>query len=317
MPLALHPDAQRVLDLIRLAGRPPLHTLSVEAARAVYRDGRETLQLPPEAVAQVRDLAAPGPAGAIGLRLYRPAGSEAGAVLPGLVYFHGGGWVIGDLDTHDGVCRGLANASGAAVIAVDYRLSPEHRFPAAVDDAVAALRFVAQTAADLGVDVRRLAVGGDSAGANMAAVLALMARNGAVPPLRYQLLLYPVVDLVGPYDSYDRCTEGYPLITATMTWFRDRYLAALSDGQDWRASPLRAETLAGVAPALLLTCGHDPLCDEGRAYAARLERDGVRVTSVHLSDHMHGFLTMGRLIRASSSTIRLCGLALQDAFAPA
>ncbi len=314
MSPALHPDAQRLLELIRLSGRKPTDQLEAAEARALYRDGRTVLQLPGAEVSSVQELTAPGPLGPIPLRLYRPLGSDPAAMLPVLVFFHGGGWVIGDLDTHDGVCRGLANASGGAVVSVDYRMAPEHVFPAAIDDAAAAVTFVAEQASALNLDATRLAVGGDSAGGNLAAVMALMARDGTLPAIVYQLLLYPAVDLTASHASYARITDGYPLVTRTVLWFRNHYLPDPTDATDWRASPLRAASLAGTAPALVLTCGHDPLCDEGRDYAERLEREGVPVSRVHLSDQIHGYLTMGRLIRAAGSTVALCGLALRDAW---
>ena len=314
MTSTLHPDAQRVLELIRLSGRPPFEAMSPQEARAVYRDGRNVLQPEPAAVALVRNLDAPGPAGPIPLRLYRAAGTEPHSPLPTLIFFHGGGWVIGDLDSHDVVCRGLANASGGAVVAVDYRLAPEHRFPASVDDSAAAVRFVAEQAGSLGLDAARLAVGGDSAGGNLATVMAIMARDGDLPPLGFQLLIYPATDLTACHPSYDRVTEGLPLVARSMHYFAAHYLADPAHSIDWRASPLRAADLSRLPPALVLTCTHDPLCDEGIAYAERLEREGSQVLRVHLSNQMHGFLTMGRVVRASGTAIALCGAALREAW---
>ncbi|MBR0682403.1 alpha/beta hydrolase [Roseomonas eburnea] len=309
--MPLDSGAQRVLDLIREIGRPPLHTLSHEAARAAYAASRRVLQPEPPAVAETDDLVCPGPAGPIRLRRYRGLGTAAGEALPCLVFLHGGGWVIGDLDSHDQLCRSLANHAGAVVIAVDYRLAPEARFPAAVEDAVAALRFVAAEAARLGIDPARIAVGGDSAGGNLAAVLALMARDGTVPAPGFQLLLYPATDLGGNTPAYQRFTEGYPLTTTTMRWFIDHYVPEAAQRYDWRASPLRAVTLSDTAPAFVMTCGHDPLVDEGIAYARRLDEEGVHVTHLHLADQMHGFLTMGRLIPAAELTIRQAAAVLR------
>ncbi|CAH2600615.1 Alpha/beta hydrolase [Rhodovastum atsumiense] len=309
MTWTLHPDVQGVLDLIRASGLPPVETLAATDARALYRNGRAVLQPDPPEVALVRDLAGPVP-----LRLYRGAGTDPAAALPALVYLHGGGWVIGDIDTHDVVCRGLANAARAAVISVDYRLAPEHKFPAAVEDCAAALRFVVAEAEDLGIDPARLAVGGDSAGGNLAAVMAIMARDGAVPPIGYQVLIYPATDLTARHPSYSRVTDGFPLVTRSVHWFVAHYLANPADAIDWRASPLRAPDLSDLPPAFVLTCTHDPLCDEGLAYADRLEREGGQVTRVHLSDQMHGFLTMGRMIRASDMTIAIIGATLRAAW---
>jgi len=309
--MPLDPGARRVLDLIREIGRPPLHTLSPEEARAAYAASRRVLQPEPPEVAEAEELTCPGPAGPIRLRRYRGLGTPTGAALPCLLFLHGGGWVIGDLDSHDQLCRSLANHAGATVVAVDYRLAPEARFPAAVEDAVAALRFVAGEAARLGIDPARIAVGGDSAGGNLAAVLALMGRDGTVPAPSFQLLLYPATDLGGNTPAYQRFTEGYPLTTETMRWFVDHYVPEAARRYDWRASPLRAAALAGTAPAFVMTCGHDPLVDEGIAYAKRLDEEGAHVHHLHLADQMHGFLTMGRLVPASELTVRQAAAALR------
>ena len=311
---ALHPDAAKLLDLLRAAGRPPLETLSPAAAREAYAASRAVLQPPPENVANVQNLSIPGPAGPLPLRLYRGAGTADTDVLPALLFLHGGGWVIGDLDSHDGVCRRLANLAACRVIAVHYRLAPEHRFPAAVEDAAAALSWAAENAAALGIDPARIAVGGDSAGGNLAAVLALMGRDGTAPRLSFQLLLYPAVDFAMTTGSYARVTEGVPLTAATMRWFIDHYAPGAEQRLDWRASPLRAESLAGTPPALVLTVGHDPLADEGRAYAGRLEGEGVRVAALHLSDQIHGMLTMGRVIAAADPVLQYAAAALRDAW---
>ena len=295
----LDPDCQRVLDLIREAGRPPYETLTPTEARETYRAGRRVLQPDPPDVAEVRNLKAPGPQGAIPLRLYRGIGTERGAVLPALVYFHGGGWVIGDIDTHDGVCRLIANTSGCAVISVDYRLAPEHRFPAAVDDAVAATEWVAANAKSLGIDASRLAVGGDSAGGNLAAVVALVARDRSDPRLRFQMLIYPSTDLATSDDPRRERFQEFPLNAVTMNWFRDHYLRGATDHRDWRASPLRAKDLHGLPPAYVLTAGFDPLHIEGEAYANRLRDAGVPVQHRHFEGQMHGFISMGKMIAAA------------------
>jgi len=314
MPTAtLDPDAQRVLDLIREAGRPPYETLTPPEAREFYRAGRRILQPEPPKVAEARNLRAPGPQGEIPLRLYRGIGTERGAILPALVYFHGGGWVIGDLDTHDGVCRVLANAAGCAVISVDYRLAPEHKFPAAVDDAVAATEWIAAHAGTLGIDANRLAVGGDSAGGNLAAVVALVARDRGGPRLRHQLLLYPATDFVTSDDPQRERFEGFPLNVVTMNWFRDHYLRGPADYSDWRASPLRASDLRGLPPAYVLTVGFDPLHAEGEAYASRLRDAGVPVQHRHIAEQMHGFLTMGKIIAAARPATEQAAAAVRAA----
>jgi acetyl esterase len=311
---AYHPDVASFLAMLQSAGRPPFQSLSPAEARAAYAAGRPLLQPPPEEVAAVRDLAIPGPGGPLPLRLYRGAGCDAATPQPALLFLHGGGWVIGDLESHDGLCRRLANAARCHVVAVDYRLAPEHRFPAAVEDAAAALRWLAAEAPALGIDRARMAVGGDSAGGNLAAVLALMGRDGTLPSTGFQLLLYPVLDLSMATPSYARVTEGVPLTAATMRYFADHYLPPPADREDWRASPARAASLAGTPPAFVLTAGHDPLADEGRDYARRLEAEGVRVAALHLSDQLHGVLTMGRIVAFGEPVLQLAAAALRDAW---
>ncbi len=309
---ALHPDAEQLLELVRLAARPPFEMLTPAEARAAYIVSRAVLQPEPDEVAEVRGVTIPGPGGPLPLRLYRGLATPEIGALPALLYLHGGGWVIGDLDSHDGVCRRLANLAACRVIAVDYRLAPEHPFPAAVEDAAAALAWMAGNAAALGVDPARIAVGGDSAGGNLAAVLAIMGRDGAAPASMFQLLLYPAVDLTMASDSYARVTEGPLLTAATMRYFVDHYAPETNQRLDWRASPLRAERLAGTPPALVLTVAHDPLADEGRAYAERLEVEGVRVTALHLSDQIHGLLTMGRVIAAADPVLQYAAALLRN-----
>ena len=315
--MPIDPDAQRVIDLIRESGRPPYETLPATEARRLYAAGRTVLQPEPQEVAEVRDLTCPGPGGEIRLRAYR--GTGAPDVAPCLVFYHGGGWLMGDLDTHDGPCRAIANAAQCRVVSVDYRLAPEHKFPAAFDDSVAALRFVAAEAERLGVDRRLIAVGGDSAGGNLAAAVCLAAREdgGRTPMPVFQVLIYPAVDLALTSPSYKRVTEGVPLTAGGMRWFRDHYLTEPGQAFDWRASPLRAASLAGLPPALVLTAGIDPLCDEGIAYVRRLDEDGVRVMHVHLADQIHGAMTMGRFIRASGLILQTAAAALRDAWSRA
>lgn len=310
---ALDPDVLLVLDMIRLAGRPPFEQLTPAEAREAYMKSRAILQPEPEPVAEARDLAAPGPHGPIPLRLYRPQGGAA--PLPGLIYYHGGGWLLGGLDSHDVVCRRFANAARCVVVSVDYRMAPEHKFPAAVDDCAAATGWSIGQAAALGIDPARVAVGGDSAGGNLAAVMALMARDGALPRLAYQLLIYPATDMTMTTVSSQTVGPGVPLTSATMKWFIDHYMSGPEDRIDWRASPIRAASVAGTAPALVLTAAADPLRDEGIAYAARLEREGVRTTAIHLTDQIHGFLSMGKVIRAADTAIDMMAASLRRAFA--
>jgi acetyl esterase len=312
--MSLDPGAKTVLDLAEAARRPPYETLGAAEARALYRAGRVVLQPEPREVGAVRDLTAPGPGGAIPLRLYRARGTKAETKLPLLVYYHGGGWVLGDIGTHDVVCRHLANAAGAAVLSVDYRLGPEHKFPAAVDDSFAALTYAVDAADDLGIDASRIAVGGDSAGGNLAAAVSLLARDRGGPRLALQLLIYPATDFAGSYPSQSKFADGYLLTAANQAWFHRQYLRDEADAADWRASPIRAPSLRGVAPAWVLTAGYDPLCDEGEAYAKRLAAEGVAVTTRRFDDQIHGFITMGRMIPAADLALDEAGAAVKAAF---
>ena len=314
--MPLDPDTQIVLDMIRLAGRPSFESLSPAEAREAYANSRKVLQPPREDVAETRDITIPGPLGDIPLRLYRPAGTDASDRLPALIYYHGGGWLLGDLESHDGVCRRFANAARCRVVSVDYRMAPEHKFPAAVEDSAAATRWVVEQADSLGIDPDKIAVGGDSAGGNLAAVMAVMARDGVLPPLAFQLLIYPSTDMMMTTVSSQTVTAGVPLTSATMRWFIDHYLPDTAAARDWRASPLRAVDLSGVAQALVLTCRYDPLCDEGIAYARRLEQEGVRTVHLHYADQTHGFMSMGRIIRAADLAIDMMAGSLRKALWP-
>ena len=310
--MPLDPDAQTLIDMIHAAGRPPFETLTPTEARVAFRAGRAAVTPPPQDVAEMRDLACPGPRGDIALRAYRPLGTTATDVLPALVHFHGGGWLLGDLDSHDFICRHYANAARCRVVSVDYPLAPEHKFPAAVDDSAAATLWIIGEAAALGIDPARVAVGGDSAGGNLAAVLALMSRDRDLPPLAFQLLVYPATDMTMTLPSSRHADVGI-LTSKTMKWFIDHYLRGPQDFADWRASPLRAADLAGTAPALVLTCTYDPLRDEGLAYARRLEQDGVPVTHLHFADQMHGFLSHGKIVRAGNTALDMAAAALRRA----
>ena len=302
--MALDPQVQEVINLVIKSGRPAYHTLSPKDARQLFRETRPASTPTPPEIGAVKNLTADGPGGPIPLRVYRPAGVASGASLPALVYFHGGGWVIGDLDTHDVQCRQVTAEAGITVVAVDYRLAPEHKFPAAVDDAWAATRWVVSHASALGVDGRRIAVAGDSAGGNLAAVVALLARDAADgPAIALQVLVYPVTDLSSESKSYNDFAEGYMLTRDSMRWFKNHYLKSAGDAEDWRASPIRAKSLAGLPPALVVTAGFDPLRDEGAAYAARLTEAGVRVDYVCYGGMIHGFVPMGRLIDTGNRAI--------------
>ena len=314
--MPVDPQMQAVIERAAKSGLPPYCSVSAAEARRLYKETRAALAPGAPEVAEVRDLAGSGPAGPIALRLYRAAGTETDAALPVLVYFHGGGWTIGDLDTHDIVCRTLANKARCAVVAVDYRMGPEHKFPAAVEDCVAATRWVAEQGAALGVDSARIAVGGDSAGGNLAAVVALTLRDAGGPPLAFQALVYPATDQRMDTASHMSFAEGYLLTRKNMLWFRDNYLLP-ADYDDWRASPLRATEFAHLPPAHIITAGYDPLRDEGRAYSDRLVAAGVPVLYECFEGMAHGFLTMGGALAAANHAVYRLGQSLAQAFKPA
>lgn len=306
-PLPLHPDIEAML---LVSDGPPLGTLPPPEMRRSYAEIRRKLQLAPEPIAGTEALAIPGPGGNIPALLYR---GTAQTLAPCLLFLHGGGWVLGNLESHDGICRRIAARTGACVLAIDYRLAPEHPFPAAIDDSAAALHYLADHAGQLGIDPARLAVGGDSAGGNLAAVVALMGRDGTVPRTMFQLLLYPATDLRMTSPGYDRVTEGI-LTGDAMRYFVGHYLPDPADRDDWRASPLLAESLEGLPPALVLTVGHDPLMDEGHAYAERLRQAGITVTALDMTDQAHGILNLGRAVAASGYIIDFAAACLADAW---
>jgi acetyl esterase len=247
--------------------------------------------------------------------LYRPQGSNAAQILPVLVFMHGGGWTIGDLDTHDVACREICNRAFCAVVAVDYRLAPEHPFPAAVEDTVAAVRWVAGHASHLALDPKRIAVGGDSAGGNLAAVAALILRDAGGPALALQLLIYPATDFRCNTPSHAQNGSGYLLTREAIDYFSNSYLGAAGQGNDWRASPALAPSFRGLPPAFVLTAGYDPLRDEGAQYAQLLRDAGVAVEYVCFERQIHGFITMSKLIDDASAAFDRSAGALKRAFA--
>ena len=313
----LHPQTQALLDLFEKKQLPPVYTLTPSEARLSYRDRIALTQ--PEAcgVAQIEDLDASGPAGPISLRLYRPlARTHADhGPLPVLVYFHGGGWTIGDLDTHDTLCRQFGDGAGCAVVSVNYRLAPEYRFPAAVEDCVAATRWVRNHAQALGLDGARIAVGGDSAGGNLAAVVAISLREAKELFLAYQLLIYPATDMRCCAPSHATNGSGYLLTRESIAYYHDHYIQNAADDLDWRASPLLHQNLSGLPPALVVTAGYDPLRDEGLQYAQRLSEAGTCATSVCFERQIHGFITMGRLLDEANTAVSLCAAELHRALA--
>lgn len=280
---------------------PPTTPPTPEMAREGMRRARPFNQPDLPHVAMTREYSVPGKGGSIQVRTYRGVRTFPDEALPVQVYFHGGGWVIGDLDSHDWLCRAVANAANCAVVSVDYRLAPEHRFPAAFDDAVTATQWVAANAGMLNVDPARIFVGGDSAGGNLAAVVALALRDDAKVKLRAQILTYPIADLTFAYD--ERFEKGVALTNGGMRDFIDKYVPDVAQRRDWRCSPLFAQSLKGLPPALVILAGFDPLYDEGEAYAARLQSEGVAVTVKRFPGQMHGFVSRPKLLPKSLDAV--------------
>ena len=309
--MPLDPQAKALLDQMVAMGGPPLHTLSVPDARTLMvalagMSGTRDLPL-----AKVEDRTVPGPAGAIPVRVYTPHGTGA---LPLLVYFHGGGWVIGNLDTHDGVCRELAHGAECVVMSVDYRLAPEHKFPAAAEDCYAAVAWAGAHAGEIGADPTRIAVGGDSAGGNLTCVAALMARDKGGPRLCFQLPIYPATSHALDMPSYRENATGYLLETEAMVWFWGHYLPTHADGEHVYASPLRAKDLRGLPPAFVITAEFDPLRDEGEAYAKRLQEAGVPTRLRRFDGMIHGFFGMSGIMDQAKTAIAESCAALRQAF---
>lgn len=286
----LHPQIVEVLKMQAAAGLRAIEAMTPIEARAQMEATARARKAEPLPIARVEEREIAGPVGPMRLRLYWP--NEPGPV-PAIAYYHGGGHVIGSLDTHDLIARNLCSGAGALVASVDYRMGPEYRFPAAVEDSFAALQWLYAHAAELGADPRRLGAHGDSAGANLAAVVALMARDAGGPHLRLQSLVYPVADYHCADDSYETFATGYGILTrGAMLWFRDHYLRSPADADDWRASPILAPNLAGVAPAIVVTAECDVLHDEGQRYAEALRQAGVAVEYREYPGMIHAFFGM-------------------------
>jgi acetyl esterase len=301
MPVTLDPDAAAVYKAYQEAGRPPYETVPPTTARELYLAGRVVSNPEPPELESAKPLSIPAPHGAIAARIYTPKTlRKTNGLAPCLIFYHGGGWVIGDLDSHDVVCRKLAHEGELIVISVDYRLAPEHKFPAAVDDAITAAKWIAANAQQLGIDAARLIVGGDSAGGNLAAVVALAARDGNGPEIAGQVLIYPATDFAMKTASHSEPDTSILLTHSVIKWFCNHYLSGPADVDNWQASPARAKTLAGLPPAYVLTAGGDPLRDEGDEYAARLKEAGVAVTYRHFPGQFHGFFTMGKLLNQAN-----------------
>ena len=309
--MALDPQIQQILDQMAAAGRPPIHHLSPAEARETA-GALALLGRYPEPRARTEDRRIPGPEGDIPIRIYRPPATEQ---LPVVAYFHGGGWVIGGIESHDSTCQQLAMAVPAVVVSVDYRMAPEHPYPAPLEDCSAATRWLADHAADLDVDGHRLAVAGDSAGGNLAALVALKARDVGGPPLAFQLLVYPATDLTCSFASHAENAEGYLLERDSIRWFLDHYIPE-ADRKSPDASPWFADRLGGLPPALVITAEFDPLRDEGEAYAARLREEGVPAKASRYDGMIHGFFGMDGFLDAAGRALEEAAIALRGALHP-
>ncbi|HTB72035.1 MAG TPA: alpha/beta hydrolase [Polyangiaceae bacterium] len=307
-------QGQVQLWLTRVSKQPELHEGGVEGARRTLDHVGVLLEARGIDDVLAVDRTLPGANGPRRARVYTPARARAKGA-PGLVWFHGGGFVIGSIESHDGVCRALASRAGAIVVSVDYRLAPEHRFPAGPEDAIAATRWVLENATSLGIDPSAVAVGGDSAGGNLAAVVALALRGAPLAPA-FQMLIYPVTDMTRSLPSHRLFRAGFTLPEPTILWFRERYLPDVSFETDPRASPLFAKDLSGLPPALVVTAGFDPLRDEGRAYADRLREAGVEVEYVCSQGSMHGFINTAGAIDESARVLDLVAGRLREALTP-
>ena len=311
--MTLDPQAQALLDKVEESGIPPYERLAPKLARGFYDKACEIARGEPPELFAVEDLSLPGPAGELSARCYRPS-EQSG--LPILVFFHGGGYTIGSLDSHDAVCRHLCAGADCLVVSIDYRLAPEHRFPAATEDAYAATCWVAEHARELDGDASRIAVAGDSAGGNLSAVTCLNARESGFPAICYQLLIYPGTDMTESFPSHNEFGEGYLLTSSLIGWFHTNYLPDDFDPKDWRCSPLHAADHSALPPAHVLTAGYDPLQDEGRAYAEKLQAAKVPVSYTHYEGMLHGFITQPGFIDNAVNAVQECAEKLHTAFYP-
>ncbi|MDF0725410.1 alpha/beta hydrolase [Cytobacillus sp. S13-E01] len=310
--MTLDPQAKVLLDMMAAAGAPALETLSPKLAREAFGVSQERLRygVPEIPVYKIENKTIEGANGDIDIRIYTPKGEGP---LPVLVYFHGGGWVIGDLDSHDPLCREIANTAQCVVVSVDYSLAPEHKFPTAVNDAFAATKWVYENAGSINVDSSRLAVGGDSAGGNLAAAVSYLAKQEGAPSITYQVLLYPATNF-GNTESYQLFSEGYFLTKSAMNWFRDCYLNGPEDVRNPLAAPLQIEDKRDLPRALIITAGFDPLRDEGKAYADSLSGAGVETEYKCYDGMIHGFVSMFALLDQGKVAVEHVGNSLRGVF---
>ncbi|MGF7161867.1 acetyl esterase [Rhodoligotrophos appendicifer] len=300
--MTLDPGAARVLELMAASGRPLYESLSPQEARDAYGAARRASTAEPQPMEMVEDIEAPGPRGPVAMRHYRPLGSGT-EPLPLLIYLHGGGWVLGDLDSHDGLCRQFAHQARCAVVSVDYGLAPEAKFPGGVEDAIAASDWLLKQASSLRFDVSRVAIGGDSAGGTLSIATVLHNARAGRSPFSYLMLIYPVTDMSFDTPSHEEFAEGYFLTRSLQEWFHTHYLNDPVDRSDWRASPMRAENLSALPPTFVLTASHDPLRDEAERFAKKLVEAGVTVTMKRAQGQIHGFLPMETFIPAAKAVI--------------
>jgi acetyl esterase len=312
--MALHPQVQAFCDEINAIEVAPLNERPLAEVREGFHDLVMSMQAPGVAVGRVEDRDIPGPNGPIRIRLYWPEGADPAEPLPVYVNYHGSGYVVLSIDTHDGVCRALCKGAGCIVVGVNYCKAPEHRFPKPTEDSWASLQWVAENCAEIGGDPARIAVGGDSAGGCLAAVMAQRAKAEGGPPLVFQLLVYPVTDTDEGRESYKTFADGYVLTAEAMTWFFDCYFNDESERADVRAAPIRADDLSGLPPAMVMTASHDPLFDDGREYAERLKAAGVPTDYRNYEGHIHGFWTATAQFDVANEAHAVACAALRQAF---
>jgi acetyl esterase len=306
----LDPQAQALMQLMIDKGVPPVNSMTPVEARSSYRSRRTFTQPDAPEVFKVEDKVVSYEGVNVPVRVYHPHAAQSQAALPGLVYLHGGGWTVGDLDTHDVLCRSLCLQADIVVVSVDYRMGPEHKFPAAYDDTVATFNWTVAHAASLGIDASRIAIGGDSAGGNLSAAACLGLRGQAVQPA-FQLLIYPATIMWQDTASYHANGKGYMLTQESIAYYTENYLRNREDAKDWRASPQLAESHAGLAPAFVMTAGFDPLRDEGLMYANALSKAGVSAQYICFERQIHGFITMGRVMQEANTAVSLCASVLR------